>query len=58
MYLEDEIIKVKCTELKWQDAFNTLLDEIFFDGYSSELLKATPDLYMIEYRYFIELYDY
>ncbi len=58
MYLENEIIKIGCTELKWQDAFNTLLDEIYYEGYSSTLLRGAPDIYMIEYRYFIDLYDY
>ena len=58
MYLEDDIIQIECTELKWQDAFNTLLDEIYYEGFSRTLIKSAPDIYMIEYRYFIDLYDY
>lgn len=43
--------------LKWEEAFRDLMDEIYFSGYSKQLLEENPVVYQKEYFYFIALYD-
>ncbi len=43
--------------LKWENAFQDLLNEIYFEGYAQQLLVENPTAYQSEYYYFISLYD-
>lgn len=43
--------------LKWESAFRDLQDQIFWPGYSLQLLEENPEDYQREYFYFISLYD-
>ena len=43
--------------LKWQEPFNDLLDEIYFNGYAADLILNDPQEYSREYFYFMALYD-
>ena len=43
--------------MKWRDAFEDLLDEIYFQGYSQQLFEEDNKAYQKEYFYFISLYD-
>lgn len=42
---------------KWEQPFKDLLDEIFWSGYSEQLIKDDPRSYQREYFYFMQLYD-
>lgn len=43
--------------MKWKGAFENLLDEIYFTGYSQQLLEESPEEYNREYWYFLATYD-
>jgi len=42
---------------KWEEPFQDLLDEIYYPGYSTQLMEEDPENYQREYFYFITLYD-
>lgn len=42
---------------KWEQPFRELMDQIYFSGYSDQLLSEDPDTYHREYWYFIKIYD-
>jgi hypothetical protein len=56
-FLEQSIQEMQTYPRKWEDAFCDLMDEIYFKGYSAQLLQEKPDAYELEYFYFITLYD-
>ena len=43
--------------MKWEASYRDLLDEIYYPGYSMQLVKEDPILYQKEYEPFIALYD-
>ena len=43
--------------MKWERSFRDLMDEIYFPGYSEQLLNERPEDYKSEYYAFIRLYD-
>lgn len=43
--------------MKWEEAFKSLLDEIYYPGYSQSLIEENPSQYQLEYNSFINLYD-
>lgn len=42
---------------KWEIPFQELLDEIYWPGYTIDLLENNPSAYEREYWYFIRIYD-
>ena len=43
--------------MKWEIPFRDLLDQIYWPGYSQQLLEENLEAYQLEYYYFISLYD-
>ena len=44
--------------MKWEEAFQELLDQIYWKGYSQQLVRENPEAYKREYFYFRAIYDY
>lgn len=42
---------------KWESPFRDLLDDIYWPGYSKQLIEDDPEKYQREYFYFMQLYD-
>ncbi len=42
---------------KWELPFRDLLDEIWWPGYSEQILQENPEYYQSEYEAFMRLYD-
>ena len=42
---------------KWEEAFREFMDQIYWEGYSQQLVKDDPEAYQREYYYFLALYD-
>ena len=43
--------------MKWEHSFRELLDEVWWPGYSQQLLEENLEAYQLEYYYFVALYD-
>ena len=42
---------------KWEEAFREFMDQIYWKGYSQQLVQDDPEAYKREYYYFLALYD-
>ena len=42
---------------KWEQPFRDLMDEIYWPGYTQQLISDYPEAYAREYYYFMKLYD-
>ena len=58
-HFEQEVKPDRALELsmKWEGAFQDLMDDIYHPGYATKLLLENPKGYQTEYYYFISLYD-
>ena len=60
MYTEEQIVNstVSMEVLqKWEGAFRDLQDQIWWPGFSEQLIADDPERYQREYFYFMALYD-
>ena len=42
---------------KWEQPFRDLMDEIYWPGYTQQLISDDPEAYNREYFYFMQLYN-
>ena len=43
---------------KWEKPFQELLDEIYWTGYTDQMLEDRPQHYQDEFKSFISMYDH
>ena len=42
--------------MNWEELFEELFDQIFWDGFTADLKETEPDRYQYELAEFIEMY--